>query len=84
MCGKRFSGSEHHLTAGDVDGLAGAVGGFVAGVEEQHVQHVLIVATAFERDFVDVGLLHLVFRDAEFFRVFGDKRLEHRRFQQVA
>ena len=77
-------GSEHHLSAGDIDGLTGAVRGFVAGVEKQHVQHVLIVAAAFQRDFVDVGLLDLVFRNAEFFRVLRDQRLEHRRFQQVA
>ena len=76
--------SEHHLSAGDVDRLPRAVRGFVAGVEEQHVQHVLIVAAAFQRDFVDVGLLDLVFRNAEFFRVFRNQRLEHRRFQQVA
>ena len=56
---------KHHLSAGDVNGLAGAVGSLRAGVKHQHVKYVLVIAAALQRDFVDVILLDLLLRDPQ-------------------
>ena len=75
--------SEHHLPTGDVNRLPGAVRGFRAGVKQQHVQHVLIIAPALQRHFVDVVLFDVLRFDAKFGGILRQQGLEHRGFQQV-